>query len=220
MCGRFQLKPTKKIEKMINALGAQGELIFSDDQAPGSKISIIHGRDRRIDPAIWWLLLDLATGKPNHKYASFNSRWNKLNQPRSIAYQPYRHSRCLIPATAFAEGLGDRKTYHKIKLEDMAIAFGGLYKESVIKDTGEVVRSASIITLPPVDKWRTIHPKSIPLMLDWQDEELMEKWLDPDFQDIKHFQDLIEPRVPFPQIVTPIDKPSSWKPIGDPFRIN
>jgi hypothetical protein len=39
-----------------------------------------------------------------------------------------------------------------IELADQAIAFGGLYKESVNRNTGEIVYSASIITLPPVSE--------------------------------------------------------------------
>ena len=97
MCGRFQLKKDAKSDKLLTALKVEGKPRYSDDYSPGSWISFIHENgEQRINSAIWWLLLDHETHKPNYKYASFNSRSDKLDQPRSIAYKPYRESRCII----------------------------------------------------------------------------------------------------------------------------
>jgi putative SOS response-associated peptidase YedK len=165
-------------------------------------------------------LLDHQTLKPNYKYASFNSRSDKLHSKRGIAYTPYRQSRCVIPASAFVEGLSDKKTYHKIELEGSAIAFGGLYKQHLNRETGEIVFSASIITLPPLTpQWDEIHPKSMPLMLDFEDAALIARWLDPDNEDVEAFGQLLEPSVGKPMVVTRIDKPSKWNPIADSFMI-
>ena len=173
-----------------------------------------------VSNAIWWLLLDYETLKPNYKYASFNSRSDKLNQKRAAAYKPYREARCLIPASAFVEGLGDKKTYHKIELENSAIAFGGVYKEHLNKETGEVVSSASIITLPPLSpQWDNIHPKSMPLMIDFEDDGLVNKWLDPEFQNVEEFDELLEPKVRKPMKITKIGKPSKWDEIEESFLI-
>ena len=218
MCGRFQLKQTNETTTLLNALKIKGQARFSDDIAPGSLISFIHKES--LDTAIWWLLLEHDTHKPNYKYASFNSRSDKLNQPRSAEFKPFRESRCIIPASGFVEGLGDKKTYHKIEREDQAIAFGGLFKEHINKDSGEIIYSASIITLPPVQKWVNIHPKSIPLMLDYKNQELIVKWLDPDFKNVKEFNDILEPAIHQTQRVTPIDKPSKWNPIGESYLIS
>lgn len=223
MCGRFNLIDSPEIQWLCETLGIslfphQG----SRDIAPGGTIAIVHnaGGQRKVSDAIWWLFLDHATLKPNYKYASFNSRYDKLSQKRSISYQPYRESRCIIPASAFVEGLGDKKTYHKIELENSAIAFGGLYKEHLNRQTGELVYSASIITLPPlVPQWNAIHPKSMPLMLDFEDEALVEKWLDPEFSDVEEFEALLEPSVQKNMVVTKIGKPSKWDPIEDSFMI-
>jgi len=221
MCGRFQLKKDNKSDKLLATLKVQGKPRYSDDYSPGSWISFIHENgDRHINSAIWWLLLDHETHKPNYKYASFNTRSDKLDNKRSIGYHPFRESRCLIPATAFAEGLGDKKTYHKIELENEAIAFGGLFKEHINQDSGGIICSASIITLPPVEKWANIHPKSIPLMLDYENEELIDKWLDPDFKDVEAFNDILKPAIHQTQRVTPIDKPSKWNPIGESYLIS
>ena len=223
MCGRFNLIDSPEIQWLCETLGVS---LFarhsSRDIAPGGHIAIIHevNGERKVSDAIWWLMLDHDTLKPNYKYASFNSRYDKLSQKRSISYRPFRESRCIIPASAFVEGLGDKKTYHKIELQDSAIAFGGVCKEHLNRDTGEIVYSASIITLPPlVPQWNEIHPKSMPLMLDFEDEEMINKWLDSEFHDVAEFESLLEPRVYKPMKVTRIDRPSKWNPIADSFMI-
>lgn len=223
MCGRFNLIDSPEIQWLCEALGIS---LFANqtarDIAPGGKIAIVHNQasTRTVSDATWWLFLDHETLKPNYKYASFNSRSDKLHSKRAIAYTPYRESRCLIPASAFVEGLGDKKTYHMIELENSAIAFGGLYKEYLNRETGEVVYSASIITLPPLSpQWDEIHPKSMPLMIDFEDEELVNKWLDETFHEVDEFEILLEPKVTKPMVVTRIDKPSKWNPIEESFMI-
>lgn len=220
MCGRFNLLPNGQTEALLQKLKVKGEPRYARDIAPGSSISIIHGLpDTRMNEAVWWLLLDHQSLKPNYRYPSFNSNHAKLNKSGSLAYKPFRESRCIIPASAFVEGLGDGKTYHKIELEQSAIAFGGLYREHLNRETGEVLYSASIITLPPVEKWRNIHPKSIPLMLDPDDGNLIQRWLDPDFREVSAFEPLLEAGIQHPQRITPIDRPGKWNPIADSFRI-
>jgi putative SOS response-associated peptidase YedK len=222
MCGRFQILKNKKSRKLLDKLDVdEAEILFSRDKAPGSRISIIQReKDRNIvTQAIWWLLIDPETGKPNYKYASFNSRSDKLDSPRAIAYEPFRESRCIIPATAFIEGKGDKKTYHKIELENEAIAFGGLHRETIHKVTGEIIHSASIITLPPLPEWENIHPKSMPLMLPIQDANLINQWLAPSFHQVEAFRDLLVPALRVNQILTPIEKPSLWNEKGESFTL-
>lgn len=223
MCGRFNLIDSPEIQWLCQSLGVQLlDRHFQADIAPGGRIAIVREGDgtRQVSDAIWWLFLDEQTLKPNYRYASFNSRSDKLNNKRSIAYHPYRESRCLIPASAFVEGLGDKKTYHKIELQDSAIAFGGLYKEHLNRDTGELVYSASIITLPPLTpQWDAIHPKSMPLMLDFADAALVSKWLDPEFHAVAEFAPLLQPKLDKPMRVTRIGKPSKWDPVADSFML-
>ena len=223
MCGRFNLIDSPEIQWLCKALGISLLPKHENrDIAPGSTIAIVHNvsEARQVSDAIWWLLLNHETLKPNYKYATFNSRYDKLLQKRSISYLPYRESRCIIPASAFIEGLGDKKTYHKIELQKSAIAFGGLYKEYFKRETGEIVYSASIITLPPlVPQWNEIHPNSMPLMLDFEDEELADKWLDPNFHEVEEFKSLLVNHVQKDMVITRVGRPSKWNPIADGFII-
>lgn len=222
MCGRFNLVDSPEVRELMRRVNVHpGPLRFASDIAPGSTISIINdiGAGPQVSDAIWWLLLDRETLKPDYRYVSFNSRHDKLNKPRSLAYRPFRESRCIIPASAFIEGLGDRKTYHKVELEGQAIAFGGLYRAYVNPDTGKTATGASIITLPPPPQWSAVHPKSMPLMLPIADQELLHDWLDPGVNEVEKFDWLLEPAIRVSQVLTPIGRPGQWNEIGEPSCI-
>ena len=240
MCGRFNVMDDPLTRILCEQLGLfdqqqfnqqPSNLRFSDDVAPASTISIIKQdnsarESRHIGDAIWWLLLEKNQGqaqgqnqaqnqtqyKANYKYASFNSRWDKLNTPRAIAYQPYRESRCIIPASSFVEGQ-DKRYYH-LKPENSAIGFGGLYKSWVNENSGEVIHSASIITLAGNPKLEHIHRKSVPLMLPMDNTRLTDAWLDPNFKRLDKFEPFFQPILRQNLIATPIDKPSKRNPIG------
>ena len=99
-------------------------------------------------------------------------------------------------------------------------SIGGLFKEYLNKESGKVIYSASIITLPPLSpQWDEIHPKSLPLMIDFEDQDVVSRWLDPSNQDVEQFEALLEPTVLKPMKVTKIDKPSRWNPIEESFMI-
>ncbi len=221
MCGRMYVDDNAFIQNLLSLVKVPERINISQDIAPAGKVSIIRQTQsaRVISDAIWWLLLDKQTLKPNYRYASFNSRYDKLNASHSVSYQPYRESRCIVPASGFVEGLGDKKTYFQIEPVEQAIAFGGLYKEWQNEQTGELVYSASIITLPPHPKLKQIHPKSTPLMLPYDDQQLIDLWLDPKFQQVAAFQELLKPVLHVAQKVTPIDRPSKRFATGDSFII-
>lgn len=222
MCGRINVTDDPFVKRLAEALGIKGIVPkASRDIAPGAKLSIVRNVDDKpaMHDALWWLCLDQNTLKPNYRYASFNSRSDKLNKSGSLAFRPYRESRCIIPASGFVEGLGDKKHYFHIKPVAGAIAFGGLYKEWLNKGTGELVYSASIITLPAHEKLRDIHPKSIPLMLPVSDTSLIRQWLDVKNAPISDFDSFLRPVIREDLIVTPVDKPSTRNPIGESFKI-
>jgi putative SOS response-associated peptidase YedK len=183
----------------------------------------VHGR--RIQPAVWWLLLerDPRGGHKPSKYTSFNTRSDKLDVKRSVGYGPYRNSRCIVPATYFIEGDGPKgaRRYHRVEPLDAAFALGGLYRTWLDQKTGEVTYSCSVITLPPhpSEIWRQVHSQSTPLMLPVKDADLIARWLDPGFDRVEAFDVLLEPS--FPQAVTcvSVERPGHQREIGKSFVI-
>lgn len=223
MCGRFTVNDDPFLTSLCETLQIPLELIRkSDDVAPGATISIIREQNhhRLVSSATWWLFLDRHSLKPNYKYASFNSRSDKLHQLKSLAYQPYRQSRCIIPASSFVEGLGDKKNYFQLQPESSAIAFGGLYKEWLNHDTGEILFSSSIITLPPCEQLKDVHPKSMPLMLPLDNQAIIDSWLDPHQNQVELFEPFLLPCIHENLVITPIDRPSKKNPIGKPFILS
>jgi putative SOS response-associated peptidase YedK len=219
MCGRFRVEQNPLVNMLLRSVGVINDPIrYSPDCAPTSDISIIRGSEAQVVTAKWWFLLDPVTLKPS-KSVSFNSRSDRLNDCFSSWFQPYRTSRCIIPASALVETTDDSKTRHMIELVDSAIAFGGLCKEWRNEETGESVWSASLITLGPIPQWKNIHPKSFPLMLDYHDEDLIRLWLDPDFDNVDRFNDVLKPRMRESQRVTRIGQASKWNPIAESYII-
>jgi putative SOS response-associated peptidase YedK len=196
---------------------------YAADIVPTTTISIIRdaGHMRRVDDAIWWLLLEpTETGwKPNTRYATFNTRYDKLNSPKAAGYIPFRESRCIIPASGFVEGLEGTKSYHLLEGADRAIAFGGLYKSWIHVRSGEVALSASIITLPPHPKFKGIHEKAFPMMLDVNDKTKTDMWLSPEQKNVEVFDELLMPNLVTQLRATPIDRPSKRNPTGESFAI-
>ncbi|MDC8831025.1 SOS response-associated peptidase family protein [Alteromonas gilva] len=179
--------------------------------------------------ALWWLLLEpdhselSARFRPS-KYTSFNTRYDKLNVPRSAGYHAYRQQRCVIPAAGFGETqkTGGQMHYHDL-IADLSepLAMGGLYREWHGHDRhGNVFTetSCSVVTLPPHPKLTAIHQKSTPLMLSVNDGSLG-RWLDSGTTEPAQLDDLLVPKIRHSFTVYPINKPSLYQTISEPYNI-
>ncbi|MDX1452276.1 MAG: SOS response-associated peptidase family protein [Oleiphilaceae bacterium] len=223
MCGRVNVNDDKFTQALMRSLGLDGRKPrISPDIAPGARLSIVRESEgeRRLDEAVWWLLLDPKTLKPNYRYASFNCRSDKLNVPRSASFQPFRSQRCIIPVSGFVEGLGDRKHYYQLDGKEQALALGGVYRQWLDHDSGEWRLSTAIITLPGHPRMQTIHPKSQPLILPQSRPELITAWLDGSAKDVSEFMPLMQPCLPQNLVVTPIDRPGSRRPVAASFELS
>ncbi|MGJ8679764.1 SOS response-associated peptidase family protein [Paraglaciecola sp.] len=229
MCGRLNVIDDPAVRELCEALGIklypqdpssdiQQEMLFNRFTRVANQVSIIRevSGQRRLDKAIWWLLLEpTETSFKASKWTSFNTRYDKLNVPGSAGYKAFRQSRCIIPVKGFGEtqGKGAQARYTDFSAEFGAIALGGLCREWRHKDTGESALSCSIITLAPHAKLRDYHQKSSPLMLR-QDDDTMDMWLDSTLSDVTVFNDLMTPQLPHNLIAQQIDKPASFQAIG------
>jgi putative SOS response-associated peptidase YedK len=214
MCGAYNVINNPFTDSITEALDVS-PVESRGIRAPASMIQIVtedhHGR--YLEEAKWWLLLN-HDGKPNYKYATFNSRYDKLYSS-SLTKGLFRTSRCLIPASSFIEG--QDKKYHEITTERGAVALGGIYKEYQI--AGETITTASIITCPGNEKLENIHRKSIPLLIDVDDESLVDMWLDPTMTDSDAFRPLLSEKITQNLIATPIKGARDLTPRGEPIEI-
>jgi putative SOS response-associated peptidase YedK len=227
MCGRLNVIDDPGVIELCEGLQIQlfpERQIFSRFIRATNQVSIVRQKDgmRRMDNAIWWLLLEPSdTGFKPSKYTSFNTRYDKLNTKGAAGYQAYRHSRCVIPVKGFGETEyvnGKPIHYHDMVAKDGAMLLGGLCREWLNKDTGETALSCSVITLPPHPKLLTIHSKASPLMMP-TDMQLVNSWLDESVTDPSIFEPLLQPRIPYDLVAQQIDKPSTYQATADIFTI-
>lgn len=217
MCTNYVLVKKSGSAELADRLSVDpNELIYGLNFKPGSLISIITGSGdgHVVRPATWWLYLQQTEKglKPHRDYFSVNTRYDKVGKKLE-----YRHRRCIVPATAFVESQ-DGKHPHLLEPADgRGIAFGGIYKEWTDKVTGEVVHSASIITLPGIKPLENIHRKSVPM---WLPDDAYETWLSPEVTDAEELNYLLEPALRCDLKATPIDKTFRKVPIGMPFVIS
>ncbi|PMR71719.1 SOS response-associated peptidase [Halomonas heilongjiangensis] len=216
MCTNYALVKTSGAVRLAERLSvAPDDFIYSRNFKPGSTISVVTGAEggHVARPAIWWLYLRQTDQglKPHRDYFSVNTRYDKLPKKPE-----YRHRRCIVPATAFVESQ-DGKHPHLLEPADgSAIAFGGLYKKWTEQVTGEIVYSASIITLPGIKALEGIHRKSVPM---WLPEDAYEAWLSPDVTDTAELDYLLDPALRSDLKATPIERAGTKNPIGDAFFI-
>ncbi len=214
MCGAFETINNPFVNSITEALDVP-EVETRGIRTPASSIQIVtEGRnDRYLEDAKWWLLLG-DDGKPNYKYATFNSRYDKLYSSR-LTMMAFRKSRCIIPVSGIIEG--QDKKYHHITSERGALALGGIYKEYHVD--GEIITTASVITCPGNPKLEDIHRSSIPLMLDPDDNDLIDMWLDPTMQHSESFDHLLNNKINFNLVATPTVGARNLEPRGDHIYI-
>lgn len=199
MCGAYFVEKNPFTNTLTKFLGVDS-VETRPIRAPASNIQIVTERDntRQLEDAKWWLMMN-PDGKPNYKYATFNSRYDKLFSSR-LTKGLFKTSRCIIPASGIIEG--QNKKYHSISGKDKALALGGIYKTYYFDDIR--VTTASIITCPGNPQLEDIHKKSIPLILDYEDVNLINAWLSPTFEEPRAFEHLLTNNINYDLIATPI----------------
>ncbi|MDM7860981.1 SOS response-associated peptidase family protein [Alteromonas sp. ASW11-36] len=225
MCGRLNVLDDTSVFELCEQLGLdlrahqnvhQGRFIRATQTV---EILINDEKGLRRVPATWWLLLDKCVGEDNvvgfkpSRYTSFNTRYDKLNVPRSAGYQSYRKQRCVVLVKGFGESQkvadGTMQYTDFLAEPDKCIALGGLYR---VWQPGSVY-SFSIITTPAHPKIASYHQKASPLMLN-QDDDTLHQWLDYRETNTQLFDPLLTPRLPQNIIAQPIDKPSLYNAIA------
>ncbi len=225
MCGRLNVIDCPEVIDLCGQLGIN----LQDQVMPlrtnrfiraTNKVSIVveQNGQRRLQDAIWWLLLEQAEhGFKPSQYTSFNTRYDKLNVKGSAGYSAFRTQRCIIPATGFGETeVVDGKNQYTDFIGQSGLALGGLYRTWLNKETGELTYSCSVITLPPHPKLMPYHSKASPLMLS---PDVFDLWLSLD-QDVAQFDKVLAAKISVSLVALQIDKPSAFNQIGDSVLIS
>lgn len=111
---------------------------------------------------------------------TLNARFETLGEKPS--FKPYMQNRCIVLANGFYEWQwldpqGKKKQKYLITLEnEEAFAFAGIWSKWANRDTGEILNTYSIITLPATGLMAEIHNSKLrmPFILKTENEK---KWL-------------------------------------------
>jgi putative SOS response-associated peptidase YedK len=180
MCGRFVI--TSPAEAMASAFSTTNPLPNIRPRynaAPTQSVPVVprdaEAHARHLETFRWGLIpfwaKDAKIG-----YTMINAKAETVAEKPSFR-EAFKSRRCLIPANGFYEWKKlDAKTKqpHAIVMKDRAMfAFAGLWERWKDKESGEVVRSCSIITTTPNEVCAPIHDR-MPVILE---PESYGKWL-------------------------------------------
>jgi putative SOS response-associated peptidase YedK len=173
-----QQRPTSELaeifdaEDRIDAPGGRFNLAPTDDAAV-----VVQREDHRAITAYRWGLIPHWSDTPKTGNRMFNARAETLDRNPAFRYA-FSKRRCLVPADAYYEWkrAGNlRQPYAIIRPDGRPIALAGLWAGWKDEDTGEVIRSFTIVTAAANEMMAPIHDR-MPVMIP---EEAWERWLDP-----------------------------------------
>jgi putative SOS response-associated peptidase YedK len=191
MCGRFELVDGERVFTRFHIVGTQPRLLDNRDVRPTTDIAAIV-QDHELQLMQWWLIPSWSkTGTVDSKRPTFNARAEGIETKASFR-GPLRHSRCIIPASAFFEWKGQpgHKTKYRIARKDGEyFGFAGLYDVWHDPATQHEVKSCTIITTTPNTLMQSIHTRMPVILLPEQEQD----WLNPDLVEPEQIVSFLRP---------------------------
>lgn len=184
MCGRFtQQRPTSELaaifdaEDLVDAPGGRFNVAPTDPAAV-----IVRRDDRRALTAYRWGLIPHWSQSPATGNRMFNARAESIDGTPAFRYA-FQKRRCLVPVDAFyewrrstdARGKPVREPFAATRRDGRPMALAGLWAGWHDDDTGEVIRSFTIVTTGANELMRPIHDR-MPVVVP---ESAWDLWLDP-----------------------------------------
>lgn len=184
MCGRItQQRPTSELAEIFGAEDLVGEPGSRFNVAPTDDAAVVVQReDRRAVTAYRWGLIPHWSESAKTGNRMFNARAESIDRNPAFRYA-FGKRRCLVPADAFyewrrttdARGRDVRQPYAVLRRDGKPLALAGLWAGWKDEDTGEIVRSFTIVTTRANDLMRPIHDR-MPVVVP---ESAWDRWLDP-----------------------------------------
>jgi len=193
VCGRFtQQRPTSELAEIFDAEDRVGAPGGRFNVAPTTEAAVVVQRDeQRAITAYRWGLIPHWAKDARVGSRMFNARMETL--ATSPAYrEALRRRRCIVPVDSFYEWRREerqRQPFRILRADGRPLALAGLWSGWKHPETGEIVRSFTIITGPPGEVVQPIHDR-MPVILD--DAE-WSTWLDPTLADPGELQAILQP---------------------------
>lgn len=193
MCGRYSIISKKRESRgSVRAARllkkAKAEARYN--AAPSQSLPVItNDRPDELQFLSWGLLPHWAKEK-GYRHKTINARAETLTE-KPMFKQLVNQRRCLVPADSFYEWRTSPagKTPYRFLLKDEGLfCFAGLWDEWADRETGEVIRSYTLITTEANELMRPIHDR-MPVLLHPEEEAL---WLSGEEAD-EHLLSLLHP---------------------------
>jgi putative SOS response-associated peptidase YedK len=212
MCGAygFSVKDAKEVYDRFEVVNQLEDLKPRWNVRPGQMNPVITSHSpNQISRMFWGLIPHWAKDK-SFAYKTINARAETVATLATYK-QPFRHKRCIVPATGFYEP--DKihfskppYPWHYFQLKDQKVfGFAGLYDVWKDRETGKEMHTYTVITTEPntvVGEW---HDR-MPVILQKEDEDT---WLNPDISEPAQLLPLLKSY--------PAEKMETW-PVGDEAR--
>ena len=177
MCGRFSISVEYSILKERFSLDFAENYAYKPvyNAAPGLLLPVITDEEPSFIKPVKWGLVPSWVKNLNEWNPLINARLESIETKPSFK-RLIRNGRCIVPADGFFEWKteGKRKIPYRFILENERIfSFAGLWDKWQNKDSGEILKTFTIITTEAEDPVKSIHNR-MPVVLSADNEK---KWL-------------------------------------------
>jgi putative SOS response-associated peptidase YedK len=203
VCGRFtQQRPTSEIARIFDAEDLAEDPGGRYNVAPTDPAAVVVQReDRRAIVTYRWGLQP-AWAPPRQGSKAFNARAETL-ATSGLFRDAFRRRRCLVPVDGFYEWLRDGTRRQPLLIHDPSgdpLVLAGLWTGRRDEETGEWLRTFTIVTTRPNDFMAGIHDR-MPVVLP---RDRWAAWLDPTPRDPGELRALLEPDDSIPLAAYPV----------------
>lgn len=131
-----------------------------------------------------WSLTPAWSREKRVKFATFNARLDKLVSSK-VWRTVFPSKRCLVPVDGFfervpEEGAKKKRPYYVQMRDKSSFCFAGLWQDWTDKETGEIIKTFTVVTTDNNDLMERIGHHRMPAIVS---PEHQAAWLDPDVQD-------------------------------------
>jgi len=212
MCGAygFSIQDAKEVYARFEVVNQLEDLHARFNLRPGQLNPVITSHSPNHISRMFWGLIPHWAKDEKSKYRTINAKAETVAELPTYR-EPFRHKRCLVPATGFYEP--DKINYtkqpfpwHYFQLVDQRLfGLAGLYDIWMDKQTGKEIWSYTIITTVPNEIVGQYHDR-MPVILEKGFEEA---WLNPDIVDVERLSKMLKPY--------PSERMEEWR-VGDDAR--
>jgi len=208
MCGRFtQQLPSSELARIYDAEDLAGDAGAHFNVAPTDAANVVveRARDGEIRRAVvrwrWGFVPHWAAGARVATRA-FNARAEGLTRS-PLFRDAFARRRCIVPVDSFYEWRRDgrvRQPFRVHAIDGLPLALAGLWAGRRERETGEVIRSCTIVTTAPNAFMASLHDR-MPAVLP---RAAWATWLAPSGADPGELRVLLEPRDDLPLAMHPV----------------